>query len=181
MPPRDPAAKRYADAVFGIAADGGTAERWASDLDDVAALFANADAAAFFASTRVAQTDKEQVIEQAMSDATAGGRNLAKLLVRKRRTRLADQIRDAFRQRLNSERGIAEAVVTTAVPLTDEGRAAVEAAVRRYTDATTVELSETVDSAILGGAVLRIGDRIIDGSVRTRLNSLRRSVAGGNL
>ena len=181
MPPRDPAAKRYADAVFAIASEGGTADRWVSDLDDLVALFANADAAAFFVSTRVAQTDKEQVIDRAMADAAPEGRNLAKLLVRKRRTRLADQIRDAFRARLNSERGVAEAVVTTAVPLSDDARAAVEAAVRSYTNADTVELTEQVDSAILGGAVVRIGDRIIDGSVRTRLNSLRRSVAGGSL
>ena len=181
MPPRDPAAKRYADAVFAIASEGGTADRWVSDLDDLVALFANADAAAFFVSTRVAQTDKEQVIDRAMADAAAEGRNLAKLLVRKRRTRLADQIRDAFRARLNSERGVAEAVVTTAVPLSDDARAAVETAVRGYTNADTVELTEQVDSAILGGAVVRIGDRIIDGSVRTRLNSLRRSVAGGSL
>ena len=181
MPPRDPAAKRYADAVFAIADDGGTADRWAADLDDLVALFADADAAAFFVSTRVAQADKERVIDQAMADAAAEGRNLAKLLVRKRRTRLAEQIRDAFRARLNSERGVASAVVTTAVPLSDEARASVEAAVRGYTNAATVELTEAVDSAILGGAVLRIGDRIIDGSVRTRLNSLRRTVAGGNL
>lgn len=181
MPPRDPAAKRYADAVFAIAADAGSADRWADDLDDLVALFANADAAAFFVSTRVAQADKERVIDQAMADAAAEGRNLAKLLVRKRRTRLADQIRDAFRARLNIERGVAEAVVTTAVPLSDDARAAVEAAVRGYTNAATVELTETVDTAILGGAVVRIGDRIIDGSVRTRLNSLRRSVAGGAL
>ena len=181
MPPRDPAAKRYADAIFAIASEGGTADRWVSDLDDLVALFAAADAAAFFVSTRVAQTDKEQVIDRAMADAAPEGRNLAKLLVRKRRTRLADQIRDAFRARLNSERGVAEAVVTTAVPLSDDARAAVEAAVRGYTNADTVELTEQVDSAILGGAVVRIGDRIIDGSVRTRLNSLRRSVAGGSL
>ncbi len=181
MPPRDLAAKRYADAVFAIASDGGSAERWSADLDDVASLFRNADAAAFFISTRVTQADKEAVIDAALTDAAVEARNLAKLLVRKRRTRLADQIRDAFRQRLNSERGIAAAIVTTAVPLSNEARASVEAAVRSYTNAATVELSEQVDAAILGGAIVRIGDRIIDGSVRTRLNSLRRTVAGGNL
>jgi len=181
VPPRDLAAKRYADAVFAIARDGGSAERWSADLDDVADLFRNADAAAFFISTRVTQADKEAVIDAALADAAVEARNLAKLLVRKRRARLADQIRDAFRQRLNSERRIASAVVTTAVPLSNEARASVEAAVRRYTSAATVELSEQVDAAILGGAIVRIGDRIIDGSVRTRLNALRRTAAGGNL
>ena len=181
MPPRDPAAKRYAEAVFAIASDGASADRWSSDLDDVVNLFVSPHAAAFFVSTRVLQADKEQVIDAALTDASNEARNLAKLLVRKRRTALAEQIREAFHQRLNSQRGIAQAAVTTAVPLSAEARASVEAAVRRYTDATTVELSENVDTAILGGAVVRIGDRIIDGSVRTRLNSLRRTVASGNL
>ena len=181
MPPRDPAAKRYAEAVFAIASDGASADQWSADLDDVVNLFVSPHAAAFFVSTRVLQDDKEQVIDAALTDASNEARNLAKLLVRKRRTALAEHIREAFRQQLNSERRIAQAVVTSAVPLSPAARASVEAAVRRYTSATTVELSENVDTAILGGAVLRIGDRIIDGSVRTRLNSLRRTVASGNL
>ena len=181
MPPRDLAAKRYADAVFAIASDGGSAERWSADLDDVASLFRNADAAAFFISTRVTQADKEAVIDAALTDAAVEARNLAKLLVRKRRTRLADQIRDAFRQRLNSERGIAAAIVTTAVPLPTAARASVDAGGRCYTTGAPGARRALGDAAILGGAIVRIGDRIIDGSVRTRLNSLRRTVAGGNL
>lgn len=181
MPTSDPAAKRYADAVFAITRERGGAEQWLTDLNDVAALFGSPETAAFFVSSRVTQADKEQVLDAALLDASTEARNLAKLLTRKRRTRLAEQIRDTFRLRLNSDRGIAEAAVTTAVPLSAESRVAVEAVVRSYTNAVTVQLSETVDSAILGGAIVRIGDRIIDGSVRTRLNSLRRTVAGGNL
>lgn len=182
MAQRDPAARRYADAVFGIASDSGDAgafDRWLSDLDDVAQLFAEPTVRGFLVSTRVTQTQKDDVLDQALSELQADARNLAKLLVRKRRVALADQIGDAFRARLNAQRGIADATVTTAVPLTDEARSAVEDAVRRYTGADTVALSEAVDSEIIGGAVVQIGDRIIDGSVRTRLSTLRRSLASG--
>ena len=182
MAQRDPAARRYADAVFGIAADSGDAaafDRWLSDLDDIAQLFAEATVRGFLVSTRVTQSQKEDVLDQALPDVQDSARTLAKLLVRKRRVALADQIGDAFRARLNTQRGIADATVTTAVALTDDARAAVEDAVRRYTNADTVALSEQVDPEIIGGAVVQIGDRIIDGSVRTRLATLRRSLASG--
>ncbi len=179
MPQSDPAARRYADAVFGIAHDTASHDRWLDDLGDIAQLFSEPTVYAFLISTRVSQDEKEQVLDNALPDLQSNARNFAKLLVRKRRANLAPQIIDAFRERLNSVRGIAEATVTTAVPLSDDGRAAVEAAVRRYTDAEAVSLSEAVDSQIIGGAVVQIGDRIIDGSVRTRLSSMRRSLAQG--
>ena len=175
----DPAARRYADAVFGIAHDTASHDRWLSDLEDIAALFAEPTVYGFLASTRVSQAQKEQVLDNALPDVQGNAANFAKLLVRKRRANLAPQIIEAFRERLNRVRGIAEADVTTAVPLSDEARTAVAEAVRRYTNADTVTLYETVDSEIIGGAVVKIGDRIIDGSVRTRLSTMRRSLAQG--
>lgn len=175
----DPAARRYADAVFGIAHDTASHDRWLSDLEDIAELFAEPTVYQFVVSTRVPQGEKERVLDSALPDAQNAAGNFAKLLVRKRRANLAPQIVEAFRQRLNSVRGIAEASVTTAVPLSDDARAAVEAAVRGYTDAESVSLAENVDTAIIGGAILQIGDRIIDGSVRTRLSNMRRSLAQG--
>ena len=175
----DPAARRYADAVFGIAHDAASHDRWLSDLDEIAALFNEPTVYGFLVSTRVAQVQKEQVIDNALPDVQTAAGSFAKLLVRKRRANLAPQIIEAFREQLNSVRGIAEATVTTAVPLSDDARAAVEDAVRRYTNAETVSLSEAVDHTIIGGAVVKIGDRIIDGSVRTRLSTMRRSLAQG--
>ncbi len=179
MPQSDPAARRYADAVFGIAHDTASHDRWLSDLGEIAQLFGEPTVYGFLISTRVSQEQKEQVLDQALPDVQSQAGNFAKLLVRKRRANLAPQIVDAFRERLNDVRGIAVATVTTAVPLSAEARAAVEAAVRSYTDAETVSLNETVDSQIIGGAVVQIGDRIIDGSVRTRLATMRRSLAQG--
>ena len=175
----DPAARRYADAVFGIAHDTASHDRWLSDLDDIAALFSEPTVYGFLVSTRVPQSDKEQVLDNALTDVQSNAASFAKLLVRKRRANLAPQIIEAFRERLNSVRNVAEANVTTAVPLSEEARTAVAEAVRRYTNADTVTLYETVDQQIIGGAVVKIGDRIIDGSVRTRLSTMRRSLAQG--
>ena len=175
----DPAARRYADAVFGIAHDTASHDRWLSDLEDIASLFGEPTVYQFLVSTRVPQDEKEQVLDNALPDAQTVAGSFAKLLVRKRRANLAPQIVEAFRERLNDVRGIAEASVTTAVPLSDEARTAVAEAVQRYTNADTVTLYESVDQQIIGGAVVQIGDRVIDGSVRTRLSNMRRSLAQG--
>ena len=179
VPQSDPAALRYADAIFGIAHDSASHYRWLADLDDIVALFAEPTVYGFLSSTRVSQDDKEQVLDNALPDVQRHAASFAKLLVRKRRANLAEQIRDAFRSQLNSVRGVAEASVTTAVPLSEDARFAVAQAVQRYTDAETVTLTEMVDQQIIGGAIVKIGDRIIDGSVRTRLSSMRRSLAQG--
>ena len=64
----DPAARRYADAVFGIAHDTASHDRWLADLDDLNALFAEPTVLAFLTSTRVPQAEKERVLDGALPD-----------------------------------------------------------------------------------------------------------------
>lgn len=178
MPRTDPAAKRYAQALFAMARDQNALDTWQAPLEDLRTLFADPTAHAFLQSSGTAEARKFAVIDEALPDAPAPVRNLAKLLVRKRRVALAPQVADAFLTMVDAERNVAVATVTTAQPLDDAGRSAVTAAVRRATGATDVRLAEQVDAAILGGAIIQIGDHLLDGSVRTRLHGLRRSIAG---
>ena len=67
----DPAARRYADAVFGIAHDTASHDRWLADLEDIAALFSEPTVNGFLVSTRVAQAEKEQVLDNALPDVQA--------------------------------------------------------------------------------------------------------------
>lgn len=178
MPRTEVAAKRYAQAIFEIARAERTLERWQADLDTLAALMTDATVAEFLLSSKVGEARKFAVLDQALAASDTKMRSLAKLLVRKYRIGMSDQIAEAYREMSNDERGLAVATVTTAVALNDEGRAAVVAAIQRLTAANEVQLEESVDREILGGAIVRIGDHIIDGSVRTRLSGLRRNIAG---
>ena len=178
MPQRDVAAKRYAQAVASMAADAGAWDAWLDNLAALRVVLTEPSAVAFFLSSKVALEAKYRALDEALAAQLAEARSLAKLLVRKQRTALIEGIEDAFREMVNDTRGVATARVTTAVALDDGGRESVQTAVRRLTSAQTVELEEAVDPAILGGAVIQIGDHIIDGSVRTRLTGLRRSIAG---
>lgn len=178
MPRREAAAKRYAQAILAIAENDGTLDRWATDLATLHALTAEPTVGDFLTSSKIEESRKHEVIEQGMAGADPKAISLAKLLVRKNRIGIVDQIAESFGELLNVERGIAIGRVTTAVPMTDEGRSGVIEAIRRSTGATEVQLEEIVDRNVLGGAVIQIGDHIVDGSVRSRLSGLRRTIAG---
>ena len=178
MPAREVAAKRYAQAVFALARDTGAFDPWRADLATIAALFADPTVAGYLASSKVPEAEKFVLLQRALPDVQPLALNLARLLVRKRRAALAPGIAEAFGAQLNTERGVAVARVTTAVPLSDGARAALIEAIQRGFGATSVDLHESVSREILGGAVIRVGDHLIDGSIATRLQHLRRSIAG---
>ena len=178
MPPREVAAKRYAQAVFGLAQETDALDRWRADLDALRTLAGDPALRAFADTTKVIEAQKFAVLAQAFPDVAPQALNLINLLVRKHRFGILEQIADAYDELLNVDRGVVVARVTTAVPLTDQARVSVTDAVRRSSGAREVRLQETVDGALLGGAIVQVGDHVIDGSVRTRLTGMRRTMAG---
>ncbi|MDE2934010.1 MAG: ATP synthase F1 subunit delta [Chloroflexota bacterium] len=170
------AAKRYAQAAFAIARDGEAIAQWRADLDDVAAVLTDSDAAGWFAAPRVAVAERQAAAERALEVGPLA-LNLARLLIAKGRTAEAREVADAFNRLADEHEGLAQAEITTAVPLQDDQVAAME---QRLGEALGKQITATagVDSDIIGGVVLRIDDHLIDGSVRTRLRRLRRELSG---
>lgn len=173
---REIAARRYAEAAFQIAGEQGKEDAWLEGLDRMGALFADPEVQAIMESPRVAEADKMGLAEQALEGADPLLLNLARLLVRRGRAALAPQIAEAFRELVDAERGIAHARVTTAVPLSDAERKAVAEKLSEITGKEVVVDTE-VDDGIIGGLVARIGDKLIDGSTRSRLLALKRRLA----
>lgn len=170
---REIAARRYAEAAFQIARDEGAEERWSDDLVLMAALFSDPQAQAVMQEASIPLQGKLELVERTMQSADPLVLNLARLLVTRGRTALAPQIAEAYRELIDAERGIAHATVTTAVPLSDADRATVEARLGEITGKKVVVDTE-VDEAIIGGLVARVGDKLIDGSTRSRLAALKR-------
>lgn len=175
----DIAAKRYAEAVYGIARDAGSEDAWRDDLASVAQLAGDADAARYFASNRVSDAEKERLVEMALRDTSLLARNLARLLLQRRRLTLAPQIATEFDRLVDAARGIEHAWVTTAVALGEGDQRAVAERLRQLTGASEVIIETRVDPALIGGMIARIGDTLIDGSTRTKLVQLKRSLAEG--
>jgi len=174
---RDSVAKRYAQAAFDIARDRDNLEQWAADLGLMATLMSDVQVAAVLSSTRVALTDKHRLLEASLADTDPLVRNLAKLLVAKGRVSLGPQVAEAYRQLVDEYRGIAHASVVTAVPLSDAERKAVEEKLSEITGKQVIAHPQ-VEPAIVGGLLARVGDRLIDGSTRHKLDALKRQLAG---
>ena len=171
------AAKRYAQAAFAVALEQGNPERWLGDLDALSDLVAQPQAAAVLQSDRVPDAEKERLLKTALLDVAPPALNLARLLVAKRRVRLAGQVREEFGSLLDAHEGRARATVTTAVPLSDEQTAGIAGRLSQITG-KTVTVEQDVDPGIVGGLVARRGDTLIDGSTRSRLVALKKSLQG---
>jgi len=170
---RQIAARRYAEAAFQIARQQKSEERWSQGLELMAALFDDPQARAVMADARIATVDKLRLAEGTLAGVDPLVINLARLLVQRGRTNLAPEIAQAFQELLDEQEGIAHALVTTAVPLGDDERKAVAEKLGEITG-RQVAVETRVDESIIGGLVARIGDRLIDGSTRSKLAALKR-------
>ena len=106
-------------------------------------------------------------------------RNLAKLLVQKGRSLDAKAVSAAFGRMADEHEGIAHAQITTAVPLSPDQLNAIAAKLTTSLG-KNVQATGVVDPAILGGVIVKVGDRLVDGSIKTRLKRLRRELEGAH-
>jgi F-type H+-transporting ATPase subunit delta len=167
------AARRYAEAAFQIAREQGTEDRWSEGLSLMAAVFSDTEIAAIMQEARVPTADKMSLAERALEGVDPLVLNLARLLVHRGRTALSPQISEALQELVDAERGIAHAVVTTAVPMSEAEAKAVADKLSEISGRQVV-VETQVDEGIIGGLIARIGDRLVDGSTRSQLSALKR-------
>ena len=101
-------------------------------------------------------------------------------MLRRGRIQELPKLAAEFRRLDNERKGITHATATSASPLTKDEVAALARRLEEYTGGR-VELDVQVDPSLLGGLVVRVGDRLIDGSVRSRLERLRNQLVSGAL
>jgi F-type H+-transporting ATPase subunit delta len=170
------AAKRYAQAAFEIALAGDNITLWRNELGDVAQVLAESDAAPVFGDDRIPLQQREAMVDRTL-DISPMVLNLARLLVQKGRAADARAVADAFDRLADEHEGIVHAAVTTAVSLSPEQLNTIQSQLSTSLG-KSVRAVGIVDPAILGGVIVRVGDRIVDGSIRTRLKELRRELEG---
>lgn len=173
---RKPTARRYAQAAFALALEGGAVDQWTRDFGRLVEAVDHADFAAFLESPQVPEAVKHHGVQTVLRGTSELARNLLSVLVMHRQVRLTREVREQFQRLVDDHQGIARAEVVTAVPLEGGQRARVAEELGRIIRKRVVS-TERVDPAILGGLVARVGDRLIDGSSRTRLESMREALA----
>lgn len=172
MARRESAARRYADAAFQIAQEDGSIDRWEGDLAVLREALADEQLRAVAEHPAIPYADKEKVLRLVARDVHDQALNLVLLMIRRGRPGAIGPMAERFAELVRRDRGVSLAEVRTALPLEDEQRDAIAKRLRQLTG-DKVEMNEVVDTGLIGGIAVRIGDVLYDASIRTRLERLR--------
>jgi F-type H+-transporting ATPase subunit delta len=168
--------RRYAQAVFDIAKQKNKLDDWANDLSLMAQAIAQRDALRFLENPKVSRAKKMTFVRETLQNKISPEiYNLAVLLVQRGRQVQAGVVEQEYTNLLNKLRGIETAYVTTAVEMTAQEETAVKARLNQITG-KQVTIKKEIDPSIIGGVVARVGDTLIDGSIKSRLESLRKAL-----
>jgi len=170
-------AGRYAQALFALAQEQKATDQVAADLTNFSALIAESpDLQRFIKSPVFSAEDQVKALVALLARAGISGisANFLKLVAAKRRLfAVADMIGD-FHKLNDFTKGLTRAEVTVAEPLKDEHVEALKAALAELMGrGRSVEVGVKVDPSILGGLIVRLGSRMVDGSLKTKLTMLR--------
>jgi F-type H+-transporting ATPase subunit delta len=176
---RDVAGRRYALAMIELAREQGGAEGWLAAAEGLEALTSEPSFGAALQGDGMTDERFAAIVRQAVPGIAQDALNLFRLLRRKGRLGLGPSIASYVRELWDEEQGVQRAEVRTAVPLDEGAQERIRARLAAQTGKTIV-LESAVDPALLGGAVIRLGDRLIDGSTRTRLRQLRERLQQGS-
>jgi F-type H+-transporting ATPase subunit delta len=169
-------ARPYANAVFDVARSDADLDRWSQMLAMLAAAVEAPTVQRLLVSPEVEETEKaRKLVEVCQDDLTDRGRRVVQVLAANKRLELLPEIRTQFEALRAEEQATLDVMITSAFPLTDDQQERLaEALVRRFNK--EINMTSQVDSALIGGAIIRAGDTVIDGSVRGRLTKLAENI-----
>lgn len=168
-------ARRYAQAIFQIAKANNNLDEWAKDLKRITEIAKDQDVIDIIENPKVLFDQKAALIKQKLGKANDLVLNLCYLLIMKGKLKNAGQIADEYEALLDEHKGIKHALVTTAVPVDEAEKAKIAAQLEKITG-KKISVKLQVNPAILGGIIARIEDTQIDGSVRNKLELLRKDL-----
>ncbi|BEV45452.1 F0F1 ATP synthase subunit delta [Afipia carboxidovorans] len=171
-------AGRYATALFELARDQKSIDAVRADVDKFAALLAdNPDLVRLVRSPVFTAQEQGKALDAVLAKAGITGitANFLKVLTANRRLFAVNDVIRAFRALVAKFRGEATADVTVAEPLNDKNLDALKASLKSVTG-KDVDLNVKVDPSIIGGLIVKLGSRMVDSSLRTKLNSIKHAM-----
>jgi F-type H+-transporting ATPase subunit delta len=170
-------ARLYADALSDIGEEHGHLGQIVEDLHAVQELYdGHRDFYEFFVTPRMDPTEKKRILRELLGDKV--GREVMGLLcvlIDKRRELVFDNIVGEFHAIRDLRAGIVNVYLTTARPMEADLRADIEQRLEKVSG-KKIKFHEKVDSKVLGGLFIKVGDRVMDGTLRHRLEQLRREM-----
>lgn len=170
--------KTYGDALFAAAVEAGSLDEFykaAKMVSDV--LRANKDFGKLLSHPQISKEEKSGIIEEAFKRAVPGEIvGLMSLMLTKGRADEMLSVFDYFIGLVKEEKKIGQASVTTAAALSNDQKQRIEKRLLETTVYETFEMQYHIDESLIGGMVIRIGDRVIDSSIKTKLYDLSREL-----
>ena len=168
----------YGDALFELALEEGKLLEMRSEVEALRQIFMeNEEISTILSHPEMDKTSKitfmENIFKGKCSDHIMG---FLVLVVEKGRQADIIAILDYFIKKAKEEEGIGTAIVTSAVELTDKGRETIEARLLALTNYKSFETTYNVDESLIGGLVIRIGDRVVDSSIKTKLQNMKKTL-----
>ncbi len=170
----DNAGKRYAEAIYEIATDEKKVFELYTFLKDVKDVYSNNDMKQYLNHPLVKKEDKVAMLEKIFADQKELERNIVLYLEGKNRLRDIDSIYEEYKKIYYTHENIIDVKATFATEVSDEQK---KALVEKLTKSTgkKVNLEVEVDATLIGGGIIRIGDKVIDGTIKNRLGEMSRA------
>jgi F-type H+-transporting ATPase subunit delta len=173
------AARRYAEAAFQLASRDEAVDAYADGLDLAAGMLAEGTALDVLRNPAQPLKQRTEIVDGLLANRVPEQvLKLVGLLVQRGKVDRIGDVAFEYRRLVNRERGIVEALATSAAPLTEDETAALQRKVAQMTG-STVDLRVEVDESLIGGLTVRVGDTLYDASVRGRLERLRERLVAG--
>ena len=173
-------ARRYAKALFAVGKENDSYEAYNDSLQGIAELYASKPEIVDALTNPLYPLDVREKVMAGLVESTGVEKvmgNFLILLVQKKRAEILPEIADEFQIMVNEEKNVSHGSVVSAVELSDELQANVQATLEKLTGKKVV-LSTSVDPSLIGGIIAKVGDLVLDGSIRTQLAGLKDSIKG---
>ena len=171
-------AKRYAQAVFETAQTAGDYDSWTAHLSEMSDALQHKDLITIMNAPTITEDEKIEVIKLLVSNFPGDFETFCRLLILQKSVSDIPDISKQYQILVDSIKGISRVAVTSAVKLNKNEKTKLN---KQLSDqlGKKIELSESVDESLIGGVVIRIGDKVLDGSIKGRLDSMRSSLLNG--
>jgi len=171
-------ARRYAEALLDLAQEHGALERLEAESKLLASLFDDKQLRAFFNSPQIPRERKNDALARALRGKVDPMLlNIARLLVDKGRIGYLPQIMREFNSMTDELRGVEAVTIVSAQPLSAEQVQSIQANVQRFTSRQSLRVETELDPSLLGGVLVRLGSRVLDGTLASRLEGLRQRLS----
>jgi len=170
--------RAYSEALFEVALEENKVDLFLDEISFVTETFKlHPEFFEFFKTPLVRVDEKKKVIEGIFSDKLSKEmNNFLKIVIDKRRGHFIKQIESEYKKIVNEHKGIIDAVAITSIPLSEEDKTVLQNKLSELTG-KVVKLSNDIDESVIGGVLVKIGGKVIDGTIKGRLEEMKESLS----